>query len=414
MFGRGGEEIEALHEHGIPFEVVPGVTSAIAVPAYAGITLTHRRLASYFTVVTGTQAPDKDIDSIAWETLARDGGTLVVLMGWENLPGQVKKLVEYGRSPDTPVALVQWGTEPWQKTVVGTLSDIVERAADAGFSSPVVAVIGEVVGLREKLRWYDNRPLFGKRVLVTRTRAQAGVLSELLFERGAHAIELPVIEVQPSDDYDQLDGAIRRLATYDWAIFTSENAVQAVFDRLDALGLDTRAFGGVQVGAIGPSTATSLRSHGIVADFVPDDFVSKAIVDGLKHQDLRGRSVLLPRADIAPEGLVQGLSSLGAAVEEVTAYRTVTPADSSALVGRILSEGIDIATFTSASTVRNLAHILQGDLKRVAGATIACIGPITAAAAGDLGLRVDIVAPEHTVCGLVDALETYFAKEGRL
>ena len=399
VFGRGGEEAEALSAEGVPFEVVPGVTSATAAPAYAGIPVTHRRLASSFTVVTGNEAPDKDESSLDWDQLARQAGTLVVLMGWENLASIAETLMRHGRPPDSPVALVQWGTEPHQQTVVGTLSDIVGKAADAGLAPPAVAVFGDVVDLRERLRWFDNRPLFGKRVLVTRTRAQAGALSERLAERGAQAIELPAIEIQPLADYSALDGALRRLEANDWVIFTSVNAVQAVFDRLDAMGLDARAFHTAKVGAIGIATATSLREHGIVVDFAPDAFTSESVVDDLKSRGFEGGRVLLPQADIARETLSQGLSAMGATVEEVTVYRTVTPQDSGVRVKAILSEGIDVATFTSSSTVENLARLLDGNLDAISGVTIACIGSITAATARELGLKVDIVAMEHTVAG---------------
>ena len=408
VFGRGGEEAEALRAEGILFEVVPGVSSAIAAPAYAGIPLTHRGLASSFTVVTGSEAPNKDDSSLDWDQLARQAGTLVVLMGWENLASIVESLLSHGRPQGTPVALVQWGTEPNQQTVVGTLSDIVGKAADAGLAPPVVAVFGEVVKLRERLGWFDNRPLFGKRVLVTRTRTQAGALSERLTARGAQAIELPTIEIKPLDDYSVLDDALRRLDSYDWVIFTSVNAVRAVFDRLEALGLDARAFRAAKVGAIGSATAISLREHGIVVDFTPDAFVSESVVDDLKSRGFEGGRVLLPQADIARDTLSQGLSVMGATVEEVAVYRTATPQDSGVRVEAILSEGIDVATFTSSSTVENLAHLLGGKLDAISGVTIACIGPVTAATARDLGLKVDIVAKEHTVEGLVNALETHF------
>ena len=411
VFGRGGEEAEALRAEGIPFEVVPGITSAIAAPAYAGIPVTHRGVASSFTVVTGNESPDKSNLAIDWTGLARQHGTLVVLMGWENLPGITSALIAGGRSPQTPVALVQWCTEPYQRTVTGTLSDIVDRASSAGLTSPVVTVIGDVVDLRHRLRWFDNRPLFGKRVLVTRTRTQAGALSSMLSHMGALPIELPTIEIRPPDDFGELDGALRRLGAYDWVIFTSVNAIQAVFDRLGALGLDTRAFGTARVAAIGAATAAGLRKHGIVTDFVPESFVSDALVDGLKGRGLDNSKVLLPRADIAPRALNRGLSDLGAEVEEVTAYRTVAPQDSRTRVADVLAEGIGIATFTSSSTVRNLCGLLEGNLDRLAGATIACIGPITAATAVELGLRVDMVASKHTIAGLVDCLESHFAEE---
>ena len=412
VFGRGGEEAEALHAEGVPFEVVPGVTSAIAGPAYAGIPLTHRNLSSHFTVVTGSEAPDKGASSADWAALAKHGGTLVVLMGWENLSSIVEALVRHGRPPDTPVALVRWATEPYQQTVVGTLSSIVDEAAAANIAPPVVAVVGAVVGLSGKLRWFENRPLFGKRVLVTRTRTQAGALSEVLYRRGADVIELPTIEIGPMEDYGQLDAALRHVDGYDWVIFTSVNAVQAVFGRFDALGLDARAFHRSKLAAIGPATADSLRGHGVVADFVPDEFLSEAVVKGLKRHGLKGGRVLLPRSDIAHGTLSLGLADLGATVDDVAVYRTDTPKEARQLLRDIISDGIDIATFTSSSTVSNLAQLLDSDLGPLSDATIGCIGPVTAATARELGLRVDILAGEHTIEGLVDALEAHFTKEG--
>ena len=414
VFGRGGEEAEALQGEGIPFEVVPGVTSAIAAPAYAGVPLTDRRLASSFTVVTGSQATDQSGaqgSQVEWSRLAKQEGTLVVLMGWRNLRDIVETLLKHGRPASEPVALIRWATEPRQTTVVGTLSDIVDRAATADLSPPVVAVIGPVVNLRKHLRWFDNRPLFGKRVLVTRTRAQAGELSSLLRGRGAEAIELPAIETHPIEDYGELDRALGRVSSYDWVIFTSVNAVNVVFERMDGLGVDARAFGQAKVGAIGPSTAASLRQRGIVADFVPDTFTSDAVIEGLKALGFIGGHVLLPRADIASDALSNGLSALGATIDDVAAYRTVTPRDSIARAKDILSEGIDIATFTSSSTVTNLSNLVNGNLGGLSRAIIACIGPVTAATARELGLNVDIVAREHTVVGLVEALESHITEE---
>ncbi|MCH8205650.1 MAG: uroporphyrinogen-III C-methyltransferase [Chloroflexi bacterium] len=411
VFGRGGEEAEALQAEGIPFEVVPGVTSAVAVPAYAGIPLTHRDVASSFTVVTGSETPDKDGSSIDWDHLARLGGTLVVLMGWENLPGIVGALTDRGYPRDTPVALVRWGTEPCQETVIGTVGDIVDKGVAAGLEPPVVAVFGEVVGVAERLRWFDNRPLFGKRVLVTRTRAQAGALSDLLVQRGARAIELPTIEVQGLDDYTPFDGSLRRLGDYDWAIFASANAVMAVFERLASLGLDARAFGAARVGAIGPATAAALRDRGIVADLMSDVYTAEGMVRGLARRDFEGAMVFLPRADVGRETLERGLSALGANVEAVVAYRTAAPEGSRGLAQRTIEDGIDVAAFTSSSTVTNLIGLLDGRLDGLSRAAIACIGPVTAATAREVGLNVDIVASEHTVAGLVDSLETYFTSK---
>ena len=409
VFGRGGEEAEALQAEGIPFEVVPGVTSAIAAPTYAGIPVTHRGVASSFTVVTGNEAPDKETSSIDWDHLARIGGTLVVLMGWENLAGIVGALTRAGYPEDTPVALVRWGTEPSQRTVVGTAGDIVDKGTAAGLEPPVVAVFGEVVDEAERLRWFDNRPLFAKRVLVTRTRTQAGALSDLLTRRGAQAIELPTIEIRGLEDNTPLDQSLRRLGRYDWAIFASANAVRAVFDRLGELGLDTRAFGTTRVGAIGPATAAALREQGIVADLMPDVYTAEGMAKGLDREAFEGRTVLLPRADVGRETLEEGLSTVGARVEPVVAYRTGTPKDSGVLAQRILEDGIDVAAFTSSSTVTNLVALLNGRVDALSRAVIACIGPVTAATAGEVGLKVDIVPSEHTVAGLVDSLEAFFA-----
>lgn len=408
VFGRGGEEAAQLRDAGIPFEIVPGITSSIAALAYAGVPITHRGLSSHFTVVTGNEDPDKPESAIQWDKLAQIDGTLVVLMGWENLPTIVDKLLASGKKPDTPVAMVQWGTEPQQKTVAGTLETIVRVAKESGIGPPVVTVIGEVAGLRDELAWFDNRPLFGKRILVTRTRAQAGAMSELLAQRGASAVELATIEVQPLDDFAELDGALKDLRGFDWAIFASTNAVDVVFRRLAAMGLDSRAFGGVKLGAIGTATAGALSLHGLNADFVPETFVSEAVVEGLKGEGMAGAKVLLPQGDIARDTLAEGLSQLGAVVTRVLAYRTVTPRHSADRVREIFAQGVDVATFSSSSTVRNLCELL-GDTGRLSDATIACIGPVTAATARDLGLKVDIVSEKHTIPGMVQAIEDYFS-----
>lgn len=412
VFGRGGEEAEDLRKAGVPFEVVPGVTSVVAAPAYAGIPLTHRRLSSSFTVVTGNEDPTKAESSLDWEVLSRLPGTLVVLMGWRNMPGIVETLIANGKSPQTPAALVMWGTEPWQKTVTGTLSNIVELGRENGISSPVVAIIGAVACLRETLQWFDNRPLFGKRALITRTRVQASKLSLRMESLGAIIVEVPTIEIRPLDDYSALDNDLKALPDYDWIVFSSGNAVDAVFKRLDSLNLDARAFAGVRVACIGPATATSLRSHGIVPDLMPASAAAKSLLDTLASQDMTDKNVLVPKADIGRDTVSTGLSAAGANVSEVVAYRTVTPEGSEELAVDALAKGIDVAVFTSSSTVENLSRMLGGNLGGLDDAKIACIGPITAATAGELGLSVDIVASEHTIDGLVDAIEAHFSGGG--
>ncbi|MCH7608319.1 MAG: uroporphyrinogen-III C-methyltransferase [Chloroflexi bacterium] len=405
VFGRGGEEAAALRAAGVRFEVVPGITSAIAVPAYAGVPVTQRGVASAFTVVTGSEDPSKPESALDWDALAKTPGTLVVLMGWRPLSGIVRSLLANGRSPETPVAVTQWGTLPKQRTVAGTLADIIAKGDAAGLTSPVVTVIGDVAGLREGLRWFDTGPLFGMRVLVTRSRQQAGVLGQLLSAEGAEPIELPTIEIAPLEDFGALDDALERIGSYAWAVFTSTNGVDAAFGRLAEGGRDARGLGGVRVAAIGPATAAALAHRGIIADYVPDTFTTEAVAEGFGDLDVDGARVLLLRADIAPDALPEGLRRLGAEVDSVAAYRTLKPSGASERARELLGSGsIDVATFTSSSTVRNLVELLGRDRALLDGIRIASIGPVTSAAARELGLRVDVEAREHTVPGLVRAL----------
>ena len=408
VFGRGGEEAEALADAGVRFDIVPGVTSAIAAAAYAGIPITHRGVSSSFTVVTGSEDPTKPNSSVDWRAMARNGGTLVVLMGQANLRSIADALAQYGRAPDTPVALVQWGTEPYQRTLVATLADVADKAAAAGIRAPAVTIVGDVARMRSTIRWFDNRPLFGKRALVTRTRAQASALSDKLTQRGAMPVELPTIEIQPLDDYAELDRALQSVGDYDWAVFSSTNAVDIFFARMDALELDIRTLHGVKVAAIGPATARKLRGYGIIADFMPSSFVADAVVSEMDALGMGGKRVLLPQAEIARDTLRRGLAELGASVNGIAVYRTVTPKDSAERLQDILSDGIDIATFASSSSVSNLIGLLDGNTSALKDATIACIGPITAKRAEELGLQVDIVASEYTIAGLIEAVESHF------
>ncbi|MBI2856072.1 MAG: uroporphyrinogen-III C-methyltransferase [Chloroflexi bacterium] len=410
IFGRGGEEAEALVKAGVPFEIVPGITSAIAAPAYAGIPLTHRRVASSVTIVSGSEDPTKENSSIDWRCLATGAGTLVVLMGWESLPRIVDTLREHGMAASTPAALVQWGTEPYQRTVTGHLKDILERGRQASLAPPVVAVFGQVVDLRDTVRWFDNKPLFGKRVLVPRTRTQASAFCRRLLEEGADPVEIPTIEIQPMEDFTSLDPVLASLSRYEWVIFTSTNGVEAVFQRLEQLGMDARAFGSTRVCAIGPATASSLKARGIAADFIPSEYISEAIVEGLGSKGLEGKHVLLLRAEEGRAALASGLSQSGAQVEEVPVYRTVVPKESRENAMSLLSgERVDVVAFTSSSTVRNLIDLLDGDTGPLEQATVACIGPITAQTAQEVGLKVDVVASEHTIPGLVEALAEHFS-----
>lgn len=412
VMGRGGEEAETLARNNIPFEVVPGISSAIAVPAYAGIPVTHRSLASSFAVITGHEDPTKARSSIAWEKLATAVDTLVFLMGMQNLPKIVAQLVKHGRAPDTPIAVIKDGTSPQQKTIVGSLNDIVARVEENQLTAPAVIVVGEVVRLREKLRWFDNRPLFGKRILVTRARRQASALSKLLSERGAQPVELPTIDIKAVVDTSELEEAILNIKHYHRVVFTSVNGVEAFFQQLYGRHFDARALDGLKVSAIGPATAEALKTRGIVADYVPEVYTSQGLISGLSQQNIAGQRFLLPRADIANEELIRGITQLGAEVHEVTIYRTVPASDIIPQVKQVLLSGkIDVITFTSSSTVSNLVSALDNELKAVNSARVACIGPITADTAARAGLRVDILAGEHTIPGLVSAIEEYYRKE---
>ena len=414
VFGRGGEEAQALHAAGVPFEIVPGITSAIGVPAYAGIPVTHRGVASAFTVVSGSEDPAKPESSLDWQLLAAMPGTLVILMGWRSLPRIIDSLLAYGRSPDTPVAVVQWGTLPQQQTVAGTLATIVEQGNQAGLTSPVVTTIGGVAGLREAVRWFDARPLFGVRVLVTRSRTQASTLVQQLTDQGAEPVELPTIDIIPPETYNQLDAALAEVQSYQWLVLTSVNAVEAAFGRLHAAGKDARALGGVRVAAIGPTTADVLLRHGIAADFVPDTATSEAVADGFRRFDMQGARVLLPRTDIGGDALSQGLSAQGARVDDIVAYRTVKPAEVAGRARELLSAGnLQVAAFTSSSTVRNLVELLDGDTALLHGMLIATIGLATSRMARELGLHVDLEAQDHTIPGLVRALVGHYTGASR-
>ena len=411
VFGRGGEEALALAERGLPFEVVPGVTSAIAGAAYAGVPITHRGVATSFTVVSGSEDPSKPDSTVDWGALARTGGTLVVLMGWAALEPILATLQKHGMSTKTPTALIQWGTWPDQKTVTGCLDNILELGQEAGLEPPVLAVVGDVVSLREKLAWFDRKPLSGKRVLVTRSRTQASRFREILEDLGAQPVELPAIEIAPLEDFTELDAAVDRLSEFQWVIFASGNAVDSVFNRLGAGGRDARAFAASKIGAIGPATAEALLKRGLVADFVPQQPVSAAILQELSDRSWSGLSVFLPGADIGRDELARGLGEFGADVHRIAAYRNVPAKGVAGRAKEAFAAGVDAVTFTSSSTVRNLMDMMNGDKRALDSAIIACIGPVTAGTAQELGLKVDLVADDHTVEGLANALVAHYSRE---
>jgi len=404
VFGRGGEEAETLREAGIPFEIVPGITSAIAVPAYAGIPVTHRGLCCTLGIITGHEDPAKTESSIKWDRISTGIDTLVFLMGVENLPNIVKNLMDNGRDPSTPVALIRWGTRAEQETLTGMLSDIVGKVKAAGFKAPAITIVGDVVKMREKLRWFDNRPLFGKRVLVTRSRDRAGALSDLLRENGAEPIEFPVIKINPIED--RPENLFPDAGSYDWLLFTSANGVRATIDLLLNAGRDVRSLAGPKIGAIGPKTAEEITKLGLRVDFMPTEFVAEAVVDQFP-EDPAGRRIVILRAAEAREVLPEKLVERGAIVDVVPVYRTILEHSDAARMREMLSKGeIDIITFTSSSTVTNFIELIGEEVAKQLppSVQIACIGPITAKTAEDNGLRPGIVAEEYTTEGLVKAI----------
>ena len=407
IFGRGGEEAEVLIDASIPFEIVPGVTSAIAAPAYAGIPLTHRKYTTTVAFVTGHEDPSKEASTIDWESLARGIGTLVFLMGVKNLPQITRRLIQHGKPAGTPVALVRWGTTARQQTVSGTLENIVQRANEAGLKAPAIIVVGEVVKLRQSMKWFDKRPLLGKRIVVTRARTQASDLIQRLSELGAECLEFPTIKVEPPTDWSPLDKAIENIADYSWLIFTSVNGVTFFFERLFARGKDVRNLGHLHTAAIGPATADKLMHFGLASDIIPDSYRAESVVAAFKQVDVTGKRILLPRAAEARPILPKELKTMGAMVDEITVYHTRPVIDhAERLIEELETNAIDMITFTSSSTVSNFKSLLPEDrfAELVKSATIASIGPITTETAEKLGFKVHITAEKFTIPGLVEAI----------
>ncbi|APG28507.1 uroporphyrinogen-III C-methyltransferase [Syntrophotalea acetylenivorans] len=412
VFGRGGEEAEELVAAGVPFEVVPGISAGFAAAAYAGIPLTHREFTTSLGLVTGHENPEKKVSNLDWQKLATGVGTLVFYMGMTNLALIAEQLMANGRDPQTPVAVIRWGTTPQQQTVTATLGDVVEKVAAAGLKPPAVIVIGEVVRLRDKLRWFDQRPLFGRKVLVTRSPQQAYSLAGLLQTAGAEAICLPTVEIAPPSSWKELDAAISELAATDYLVLTSANGVSAFFERLSAAGLDGRSLQGVTIVAVGPKTASAIAEHGLRADLIPQRYQAEGIVELLQQRSLKGKRILYPRSASARDLLCTELRKSGAEVRAPVAYRTKPAADGAARLQELLSgEKLDAVTFTSASTVEHcLALLAPHEVDCLDKAVIAAIGPLTAAAARKHGLTVDIEPNEATCEALVEALGNYFQK----
>ncbi|MBI5327504.1 MAG: uroporphyrinogen-III C-methyltransferase [Deltaproteobacteria bacterium] len=414
IFGRGGEEAEELIQAGIAYEVVPGVTAGAAAAAYAGIPLTHRDFTTTVAFITGHEDPTKDESNIYWDKLSTGIGTLVFYMGIGNLEPNMRKLIENGRSLDTPVALIRWGTTSAQETMVGTIADIAQKARAANFKAPAITVVGGVVSLRDKLRWFDKKPLFGKRIIVTRSREQASDFSVLLEQYGAEPIEFPTIETVPPKDWKEVDRAIKNLSRYDWAIFTSINGVKYFIERLKKQDKDIRELKGIKICAIGPATAKAIEDVGIKVDLLPKEYRAESIIQGLGKSKIKGKRFLLPRALKAREVLPEEIKRLGGKVDVVTAYRTIKPKEKTDEMRKMFQEKkISVITFTSSSTVENFASMFKkGEIPALFNeAKVACIGPITKDTAAGLGIKTDIMPTKYTIPSLTEAIVNYFKKQ---
>ncbi len=410
IFGRGGEEAMALAEAGIPFQVVPGVSSGHAAAAYAGIPLTHRDAASSVTFLTARGHAPLNPSSSAPEL----SETLVVFMGARNLEELTSALLRQGRPPSTPAAIIRWGTTPDQEVITGALSDIAVRAGK--LAPPTIAVIGKVVNLREQLNWFERLPLFGKRVVVTRPREQAASLCEALAGRGAQPVELPAIQIRDPESWKPLDDAVRHLDQFDFLLATSANGVSKFFTRLYAAGGDARELKGIEIGAIGPATAEAFAAHGVNVDFTPREYRAEGLLESLEGRNVKGKSFLIPRARVARDLVPQALTERGARVEVVEAYYAALPDYRPEEIEAMLTPTPNVLTFTSSSTAVNFfkgLRLSEAMRASLAKASIASIGPVTSATLRELGMRVDIEARESTTAGLVQALEDYFSCHGR-
>ena len=405
MFGRGGEEAEELVQAGIPFEEVPGITSAIAGPAYAGIPLTHRAFTSSVCFATGHEDPTKPESAHDWQCLA-GCGTLVFYMGMKNLPHIAKSLIKAGKPANTPAALVNWGTTDKHRSIAGTLETLPALAKEHGFAAPSLIVIGKVVSLRETLNWFEQKPLFGKTVVVTRAREQASESVELLRDKGAAVLQFPTIDITPLPDYSAVQAEIALLATYQWVIFTSVNGVRHFWQQLALAGKDSRALGHCKVAAIGPATAKELEARGIIADFVPEKYVAEEVASGLVALGIANKKVLLPRARVARDVLPQVLLEADAEVHVLPVYETAPCEKEKEVVLKALAEKrLDFITFGSSSTVTNFLSLIPAEtLRQHPEVRLACIGPVTRKTLEQAGLDCHIQPEEYTIPALVDAL----------
>jgi uroporphyrinogen III methyltransferase / synthase len=409
LFARGAEELQALREAGVAFEIVPGVSSPMAASAYSGIPLTHRELSSSVTFITGSDREGKEWSPASWQKLATATDTICIFMGMRRIEEIMQAIIAGGRNAETEVAVVQWAARPEQRVVVGTLRSIAARVRAEGITNPAVIIVGEVVALRDELRWFDNRPLFGKSLLVPRPAEQGRVTAAAIRARGAKARLLPAIEIRPPADSAPLERAINELSSFEWVLFTSANGVTHFTRALRAAGLDARAFANAKIGAIGPKTAAALESFGLRADVVAEEFIGEGLARAVLAQGVPKR-VLIARAQVARDVLPDLLQKAGASVEVVPVYETVA-ADAGALLSAHFERGeIDVALFTSSSTVNAVVDTLGARAAELlARVTVASIGPITSQTLSERGVRTDVVATTFTVDGLLDALEAHFS-----
>jgi uroporphyrinogen III methyltransferase/synthase len=417
IFGRGGEEALGLADHGLEFEIVPGISAAVAAAAYAGIPLTHRGYTSSVAFITGHEDPAKLESDVNWKMIATGAGTLAFYMGVKNLIKITDRLIENGRPPTTPAALIRWGTLPLQETLTGDLRTIAVKAEQTGFRPPAILVVGEVVGLRESLRWYDKRPLFGKKILVTRSRTQASELSSCLKALGAHVVEFPTIAITPLSDFSVLEKAIEGIEEFSWAVFTSVNGVDIFFERLFLSGRDARELKGIRVAVIGDQTALRLKNYGVRADLLPERFTSEGVLEAFQSlsEDLRGTRILFPGSEIAREYLPDGLAKMGAEVVCVPVYRNTVPDYKRGEIDAFLLQPPELVTFTSSSTVSHFVEILkkhgrEGFLRGIRGVSI---GPVTTSTARENSIEIVAEASPHTIGALVDAITDYFTFKER-
>lgn len=403
IFGRGGEEAAELAEAGVPFEIVPGISSTIGGAAYAGIPVTHRDHCSQLTLFTGHEDPTKDDTSLDYRKLAEADGTKVFVMGISRLPDITRELVAHGASADTPIALTRWATTGRQWTIEGTLGTIAEKVAEAGFKSPAVAVIGDVVKERQKINWFESRPLLGKRVVVTRTREQAGELSARLADLGADVVELPTIRIEPPKKAAEFAKLVTDVHTYDWVIFTSPNGVDRFFQGFFSAYADARSFGKPKVAAIGPSTAKKIAEYRIATDLLPERFVAEGLVEAFSKEDIENQTILWVKAEETRAIIFEELTKQGAIVDQCVAYRTVPETeDPTGAKKRLEEEGADLVTFTSGSTVENFFKL---GLDWPEGCRAASIGPVTSRALRAHGQEPAIEAAQSDIPGLVEAIQ---------